>query len=184
MQSFDLFRQNAETITTLKAKRHNHILYGLIRWLRPQVVVEIGPYKGGSSVWLARALMENESGTLYCIDDFSRNGANRDVLFENLIACDVVDVVFILEGKSKEVIWPDTVDFAFIDGDHSFDSVSYDAKKAQDLGAYCIASHDTHNLQGPALWYKAFKKENPDWDSLSVSFDAGLSILLKNSNYH
>lgn len=181
MQNFDLFKQNALTITSLKTGRHNHILYGLIKWLRPKVVVEIGPYKGGSSVWLARALQENEEGFLYCIDDFSRNGASRDLLYENLLSCSVEEQVLILEGKSQEVNWPHKVDFAFIDGDHSYQAVAYDAKKSQDLGAYCLAFHDTVTLEGPRQFCEDFKKNNPSWENLSVPFDAGLVISLNAS---
>jgi hypothetical protein len=43
-------------------------LYTLVRWLRPEVIVETGVSRGISSKIILSALEENESGTLYSID--------------------------------------------------------------------------------------------------------------------
>ena len=44
------------------------LLYALVRGLKPQSVLEIGVFEGGSSAIILHALDENQSGQLYSID--------------------------------------------------------------------------------------------------------------------
>lgn len=125
-------------------------------------------------------MQENDRGHLYCIDDFSFQ-VSFQTLFNNLSTCGVEDRVTIKSGKSNEVIWPEHIDFAFIDGDHSFEGCQYDVECAIEKGAYCITIHDTKEWPGPRDFLKKFRQEKraKNWDILEVSFDQGLAILLR-----
>jgi hypothetical protein len=48
----------------------NHPVFGLaIRTLRPQVIIEVGTWKGGSALAMAAALKENDiKGAIICVD--------------------------------------------------------------------------------------------------------------------
>ena len=89
---------------------HPRILYALARSLKPKVIVEVGSYLGYCASYLARALQENNSGKLYCIDNWSltehveRYGNPRAHFEANLAACGVRDWVEVVEGNSDEVV--------------------------------------------------------------------------------
>src|SRR5271166_4779601 len=89
---------------------HPRILYALMRSLKPTVAVEVGTYRGYAACYMARALQENESGLLYCIDDFSEGMQKRydaQHWHQNLVICGVREWAKLLVGKSSEVVWPD-----------------------------------------------------------------------------
>lgn len=44
------------------------VLYSLVRLSRPRIVSEFGCYKGTTTAWLVRAVLENESGRVYAYD--------------------------------------------------------------------------------------------------------------------
>jgi len=109
------------------ASTYGDLLYGLVRALKPTVALEIGTYKGFSALCIAKALHENENGLLHTVDHDSRfisrgipdsllcrirhhkmNSASRE--FQDLLA----------ELKA--------VDFAFIDGNHSYSYCDRDFK--------------------------------------------------------
>lgn len=41
---------------SLASRRHSQLLFGLVRWLQPQSVVEVGTWQGYTACWIARAL--------------------------------------------------------------------------------------------------------------------------------
>jgi Methyltransferase domain len=53
------------------------VLYGLVRALRPEFVVETGIATGVSTSFISAALIENDAGRLYSIDLPSEDAANR-----------------------------------------------------------------------------------------------------------
>lgn len=193
MLSRDDFYAAALRVRSLNTYRHAQMLYGLIRWLRPQSVVEVGTCFGGAAVWMARALQENSveilpgetaqkpPGRLHCLDDWSLTGSAVEFLV-NLGRCDVADTVTICTGLSTDLeLWPERVDFAFIDGDHSYEGCRRDVLEAMNRGATCIAFHDAADWWGPAqflleadccsLW--------DGWDIIAQPHDGGLAVLLK-----
>jgi len=159
---------------------HPKILYGFIRAMKPQVVVEVGTYRGYAACWMARALQENGSGRLYCIDNFQltehvhKYGDPRKHCEDNFAKCGVSDVITILEGRSDEVEWPEKVDMAYIDGWHSHKQASADFIKAAAQGAKLIALDDTDVCFGPR--YFADNWIDEDWDSILISSDNGMGI--------
>lgn len=164
----------------LGTDRHRWLLYGLVRWLRPRTVVEVGSWRGNTAIALATALKANGGGTLTCIDDFSLDNGSEQALRQNLQKAGVLDLVTILNGPSHQVNWPCPVDLAFIDGDHSYPACRRDVEHAIKSGARCLVLHDTSCWWGP----RKLVEEMPDdpllanFTEISVSYEGGLTVLL------
>ena len=165
---------------------HPRILYSLIRALKPIVAVEVGTFRGYAAAWMAQGLRENKIGVLYCIDDFSEGIQKKydEHHWEyNLTQLEVFNHVKLLKGKSKEVNWPKTVDFAYIDGWHSFETVEHDFLKASSSGAKCICLDDTKTTIGPSmLVQKILAHEYPYWTVTEIFSDCGLAICTRVSD--
>ena len=56
-----------------------HVLYGLVRCMRPDVCVEIGSARGKSACYIGMALKENRRGLLYAIDPHRSTAWNDDI---------------------------------------------------------------------------------------------------------
>lgn len=161
------------------------ILYGLIRSMKPQVVVEVGTYRGFSASWMAQALKENGSGHLYCIDNFSlrdhegRHGDARAHLESNLRAMEVRDYITLLDGDADKVQWPDRVDFAYVDGWHSYLAAKHDFNRCAALGAECICLDDAVQSVGPRMLVQEDIRNSGDWDVLNVQRDCGMAVCMR-----
>lgn len=179
----------SEFFDTVEARFHDwhgdgaRILYSLIRWFRPETVVEVGCYRGYSACYMARALQENGSGHLYCIDDFSQTdhaaqyGDPRQHMEGNLEACGVRDAVTIIEGRSDAVEWPDRVDFCFVDGWHGYEACRRDTERAMRT-AHIVVIDDVVSTIGPrkvmdeARWFVG-------WDMVCLPQGCGLMLLCR-----
>lgn len=172
--------------------KHSRFLYSLIRWLGPTSVVEIGTHIAASAVWMARALQENgDGGHLHCIDSFCWREHDQESQWNaNVDACGVRAAVTLIKGRSQEVEWPAKVDFAYIDGNHTFEVCWHDVEKAIDLGATCFALNDTVTCEGARLVGELISGDSArvewsrhqkfrDWSAIEVNFDAGLLVALK-----
>lgn len=163
---------------------HPKIMYGIIRAMKPDVVIEVGTYRGFSSCYFAKALQENGKGKLYCIDNFSltdhehRYGSAKQHLIDNFTKAGVLDVVEILEGDSDEVQWPDKVDFAYVDGWHSYTICKRDFMMAWDRGAKVIGFDDVRNCVGTRLFLKELRENPlPNCDIMEFGADNGLALV-------
>ena len=165
---------------------HPKVIWGLIRAMKPSVVVEVGTYRGYAACYMARALQENNSGKLYCIDNLSltdhagRYGDPVRHWNDNLEACGVRGWAELVLGNSDDVKWPDRVDFAYIDGWHSADIALRDFQQCAARGAACICLDDTLNCVGPRMVV-----ENLDpalWNVTTIPSDNGLSICTSRSS--
>lgn len=156
---------------------HPKILHGLVRWLRPAVVVEVGSHLGMTAVWIARALQENNSGRLYCIDPFCWvRETQQEQWEENLQRCGVRDWVTLIKGRSQEVTWPDAVNLAYIDGNHTYPVCKHDVMKAREQGATCIVMHDTVSWEGSRRYSEEMRATWKDWDFIEEVSEGGLMI--------
>ncbi len=161
---------------------HPKALYGLIRMLHPQTVVEIGTYRGYAAAYMARAIQENNHGRLYCIDDFS--SAQFDARMtpqhwqSNLRECGVDAWASLIIGKSSEVEFPPSVDFAYIDGWHSYEQAKKDFIKCSDLGAEVITLDDVRICVGPRKLIHEIRKSK-EWDVITLSRDGGLGVCVR-----
>ncbi len=184
MLTMDEFEAVIDSVQTLGTRRHARLLYGLVRWLQPMSVVEVGTFTGYTACWLAKALQDNgQGGQLLCIDDWSLEPLAERQLYYNLGVCRL-DNVSVGAGKSSEVPWPERVDFAFIDGDHSYDGCEGDIGRAIERGASCIVLHDTSSWWGPRRCVDEFRRKYPHgpksaWDMIECGFDEGLAVFLK-----
>lgn len=170
---------------------HPKILWGLIRAMKPDVVVEVGTYLGYAACYMAQALKENGHGKLYCIDNFSLTnealgyGNPLANWRENIQACGVADWVELLIGNSDAVTWPDKVDLAYIDGWHSLGAASHDFTRCADRGAKMICMDDTLTCVGPRMLVEMIEGHSQDfqpfdgylWQVVDVHSDGGLSII-------
>lgn len=113
--------------TGLAAATYGDLLYGLVRALKPTVALEIGTYKGFSALCIAKALHENKNGLLHIVDcdsQFPPEGIPDILLCRirhhemNSVSPEFHDLLAKLEP----------IDFAFIDGNHSFNYCNRDFK--------------------------------------------------------
>ena len=159
--------------------RHPIILYGLIRWLRPITVVEVGTHLGMSAVWMGRAIQENGVGNLYCIDPFVLTEHDQENQWNrNIDACGLRDHVHLIKGKSQDVEWPAHADMVYVDGLHTFEMCAFDTEKAARIGAEVIAVHDTVSREGSRK-YADLMRSSPHWrgwDFIEENCDDGLLI--------
>lgn len=163
---------------------HPKVLYGLIRSMKPQVIVEIGTYRGYSSAWMAKALQENNTGHIYTVDDFSlkQYTQNREDaiahLYDNLERLGVRDFVTLLEGDSDSVALPDRIDFAYIDGWHGYVKCKRDFDNCAKRGAECICFDDTTQSVGPRMVVDEIRAAG-EFEVMEVMRDCGLAIAMR-----
>lgn len=177
-----LFEKNINDIGDLHMKRHAEVVQGIIRWLKPATVVEVGAYVGYTTCHIAKALQDNGAGELIVIDDFSLHNNHAGNIHNALHHVGVNDVkTFIVKGNSHDPsIWPARVDMAVIDGDHSEEGATMDFQFAMERGAICITLHDTVGWWGPRnLIERVRKGEFGEWDVLEVPFDSGFAVCIR-----
>jgi hypothetical protein len=142
------------------------LIYTLVRNARPQHVVEIGTYHGGTSELICQALHENGSGILHTVSPFEAE-----------------HVCPIFDSWPQELRWhlefyPMTsMDFyyqlyrrgirpeiAFIDGDHSYQAALFDIQSlARSLERRGFLLVDNVSQPGPYYAAMDFLQRNPDW---------------------
>ena len=112
-----------------------NLLYGFVRSMKPETCVEIGSARGKSACFIGMALKENGRGKLYAIDPHTTTAWNDDqsvetlsVLQSNITQLGLDNQVSILRTTSEEAArqWTRSIDFIFIDGDHSYEGVKRD----------------------------------------------------------
>lgn len=173
-----------EQIPNLHFQRHSKLLYGLIGWLQPQSIVEVGAYRGYVTCHIAKAIKDFglEQTTFVVIDNFSLHDNGGHDIHNALVHGGVNDIdVVIMAGDSKnQYLWPHRVDLALIDGDHSEEGAEADFVSAANRGAYCIVLHDTVGWWGPRnLMDRIRAGEFGEWDVLDVPFDSGLGVCIR-----
>src|SRR6202043_3936679 len=64
------FDQDPASSTSLTSANGRSIIFTILRNLRPEHVVEIGTYKGGTTRTMCRAIHANKSGTVHTVGPF------------------------------------------------------------------------------------------------------------------
>lgn len=165
---------------------YNHplVLQGLVRSLKPAVIVEVGTYRGYAACYMARGLQLNNTGHLFCIDNFSlrehvENYGDPEAHWEeNLRYAGIRDFVTLLKGDSDKVQWPEKVDFAYIDGWHSYEMCKRDTEDAMARGAEVIAIDDVISCVGPRQYFSELQYDK-NWDTCIIHRDAGLGLAVR-----
>ena len=168
---------------------HPLILAAHIRAMKPDVVVEVGSYRGFGACHMAHALQENSHGKLYCIDNWtltehvSRYGDPRAHFEEGIRACGVDAFIEITQGESHDpAMWPSKVDVCYVDAWHSFTSAMKDFLMAHERGARLIALDDTENCVGPRMVVDALRRDPKMagcYDILEIHSDNGMVMLMR-----
>lgn len=160
---------------------HPRILYSLMRSLKPRIAVESGTYRGYAACYMAQACKENGVGHVYCIDDFSEGMQKKydaDHWRANLAACELTDWATLIVGKSSDVTWPETVDFAYIDGWHGLKAIRQDWENCNLRGAECICLDDITSTVGPSYFIQELRRSQY-WDVLELHRDCGLAVCMR-----
>lgn len=122
------------------------MLYALIRYLKPQTIIEIGSFHGCSTAHMALAVKANGVGKVIAVDDV-RNGAFHDQFPEELKA--YVETVVSEGGAFMEKLEPGGVDFVFEDSSHSEEDtyrISKAALRALKPGGLLINHDAMHDM--------------------------------------
>jgi predicted O-methyltransferase YrrM len=100
------------------------LLYGLVAGLQPERILEIGTFRGGSTLIMCAALDDLDRGRIVCVDPEPRVADDDwDAVSHraSLVAAPSPDAL----GRAAELAGGG-FDFAFIDGDHTRDGVVRD----------------------------------------------------------
>jgi predicted O-methyltransferase YrrM len=117
------------------------------------VIVEIGSYKGKSTIWLAKGSQAGHRVKVYAIDPHERDRWTFGEFKKNIFEAGIADLVVPLVATSKRAAldFADPVEMIFIDGDHQYESVQRDFElwfpKVIEGGV--MAFHDTTGFEGP-----------------------------------
>jgi predicted O-methyltransferase YrrM len=116
--------------------RQTAYLFGLVRRLAARTAIEIGRYKGGSTLTIAAAMKLGGGGRLWSVDVGEKEARLRS---EGRRSYDqqIADMcrrfgfdVELIAGDSRTVqIDSGPVDLVFIDGDHSYEGVRSDFER-------------------------------------------------------
>ena len=148
---------HAHTIRTYTNISELHMLFRLAAACPPRAnVVEIGSHLGASSCFIAAGL-SGKGGRLFCVDTWQNETmpeGGQDTLAafqQNTYA--VRDLITVVRKRSSCLVESDLahpLHLAFIDADHSYDSVRSDFDHIAPLMADdgIIAFHDTNGFQG------------------------------------
>jgi len=113
-----------------------HLLYAIVRLVRPEVIIETGSARGYSTCSMALACRDNDRGKVFAIDphvvnewtDVGTGGQTLPFLRDRLKSYDLENRCEILRTTTEQAIgtWNKPIDLLFIDGDHSADGVRID----------------------------------------------------------
>jgi predicted O-methyltransferase YrrM len=168
------------------------LLHAFIRCIKPQHIVDCGTYRGLSAAWMAKACQENNMGKVHCIDNWSLlehahilgDKTPKQHAEENLAHLGVREWVEFRDGDTADLsVWPEKVDFIYIDAWHSYGAARRECVQAIKRGASFIAFDDVENCVGPRMLVdEAFDDgvmDSEDWQQLDLHSDNGLTIFVK-----
>jgi predicted O-methyltransferase YrrM len=126
------------------------------------VIVEIGSWKGKSTIWLGNGSKDGDKIKIYSIDPHigsSEHHKNDKKIWtfeefkKNIKYAKVDDMIIPLIKTSEDAAksFDKPVEFIFIDGAHEYESVKLDMKLwfPKIINGGIIAFHDTINFSGP-----------------------------------
>ena len=119
--------------------RYGRFVYALARHYRPETIVEVGTFAGGTAVGFASAINENGHGKLICVDqDSYSNGTFPQVVKRNLARLGFPESnLQLCSGDSREWLpklaetLKQKADIVLVDGDHTYEGALADLKIAE-----------------------------------------------------
>ena len=170
---FENFPTGALTSPTGRAYMHQ-----MIRTLRPDLALEIGTFKAGTTEVMVRAMLENKHGKLITIDPFGGESVPPILKgwpkeLHSYIAFSEVNSMelFIIATGQKYMF-----DLVFIDGNHSYEYASFDLNaSATRLVPGGVIVVDDFDQPGVYQAVKDFLARNPGWEEISGVFDGAES---------
>jgi len=175
-----------------------YTLYGLVRTLRPNAVIEIGSAKGKSTCAMALACSQNAKGKVYAIDPHTENywsdrvsESSYEFLRNRLRAYGLEPWCEVICKTSQEALAnppPIKADLVFIDGDHSYEGVKLDFELCKPLVSEhaLVVFHDSawehfrHNpeyREGLAVSTFLAELREQGYESVTLFAWPGLTIL-------
>lgn len=164
----DIIEKNLDIVMSIEGqitRDEARVLMGMASSVQcDQVIVEIGSYRGRSSVALALGSIMNNCNRVYAIDPHDEfvgvlgglfGPDDQAELYKNIVKTDVGNVVSVISIPSVNAskCWPSkNIGFLWIDGDHRYNSVRSDFEAWQPFVAVngIIAFHDS-NIDGVKL---------------------------------
>jgi predicted O-methyltransferase YrrM len=130
-------------------------LYGLVRQMKPEVIVELGSRCGHSACWLALGLKHNKRGVLTCVDTFEGQagggGGSAAKVRQRLKAARVKKFAHVIEMDSQKFLKgcdSDIIDLVYVDAAHTFNEALADIKESYRVAEKLVVVHDSLNLPG------------------------------------
>lgn len=152
MDTTEVRHQTADVEGWLSEKEGLY-LYSLARLVsKLGCIVEIGSWKGKSTIWLAMGSQAVGGGKVYAVDPHTPDGSSEKAFRENIKKAGVESIVVPMVMSSIEAVqgWQKPIGILWIDGDHKYRGVRSDF-----FGWYphvveggVIALHDTLNRKG------------------------------------
>lgn len=189
------FEKLLSNVPELHTKSHAHIIYGLMRWFKPNKILEIGCYCGYLSCVVAKAMLDNgitRESDFTIFDNFSLHGVNPAIVTNNLTLVGVSEAPVYILPLDTQTLPPDQwprVEFAIIDGDHSESGAVSDFINCANAGASVVVMHDTVGWWGPRnlvdQWRKLSNNNDNEgfdaFDMVEAIHDSGLAIFVRKS---
>ncbi|RJQ17474.1 MAG: class I SAM-dependent methyltransferase [Nitrospiraceae bacterium] len=163
----------------------NHLLYNLVRHIKPKKILEIGVYAGTASCHMSAAQHKYMKTADMSLVDINRE--NLEQTRNNLTKFNLMKEVKFFEGDSEELAASGKIevcDFIFLDADHTLKGVMRDVTSYWGLLAEngILAFHDSITWNGVrTVVNRIAKSENPTF-TFASSLGCGVSIVLKKSN--
>jgi len=179
-------RQIQEFIDSIEGwvtQEEGQALYSLGRLCaKGNVIVEIGSWKGKSTIWLGHGTKTSNNIKIYAVDPHTGSAQTQDVVgpqwtypefMSNIKKAGIEDIVVPLVMTSEEAAWDfqEPVGLVFIDGDHDYDMVKLDYEMwfPKLVSGGIMAFHDAAGAwPGPEQVVQEYLYNSPNFSEVRV----------------
>ena len=151
-------------------------LYGFVRMIKPEKVLEIGTFEGDTAIAIAKGLRDNNMGNLVTLDvkDFGQE--------KNILEAGLDKYVQCIKSEPLEYLarTTDKFDMAFIDDGHSYEECIRDLENCHRLikNYGYVLGHDVLTINEVSLAYSNFlERYKGQYHNLIINSYDGVFIL-------